>query len=83
MVLSLDNLKLTLFFFKTDSFCIEVTIFVAATNDAACSVNSLRRLFTFFSALSDASLFETILGEAFFVKTVTKILRSILFGLGL
>ena len=76
-----DHLEFSLPSSKTDPFRRGVTITVAAANDDACAIRSLRHLFTAFPAAATDPLFFP--GKPFTRYLVTNELRKILRQLGL
>lgn len=82
VVLQSDQLTITLPASKTDPFRQGITLTVAASNDNACAVKSLKHLFEKFPTASNAPLFDQSKG-AFTREFVTANLKSILGELGI
>lgn len=75
-----DYMELTLPSSKTDPFRRGITLSIAAANDAACPIRSLRNLFTRFPAGMASPLFHP--GKAFTRQYVTTALKDTLRSFG-
>ena len=76
VVLQIDFLKLTLFFFKMNFFRHDVIIIIVATSDTSCFVNSLRHFFIKYFATTNTSLFEIESYKFFNAQMITNVLRK-------
>ena len=75
VLLSDDQLQLSLSASKTDRFCQGVTLTIATTGDKACAVAALKYLFAWFFTPLNSPLFDT--SHRFSWQFVTEALRNI------